>query len=106
MKLGNRGPQAFQSAGQVAVEIELIPRVNSNSGIGMPKNNTVVAAKVALGLVQKFMDLVSAAAAIVEPFVACHEKSTRVIAGGPGKLRPAVKTVVVVKAGPRFFTPL
>ena len=102
---GDGASQAGQSARHVAIEIELIAVVHADARVGVPEHEAVVAAELAEAVVQELMDPVGAAARIVEGLVAHHDEAAGERGCRPGKLRPAVERVVVLKPAAGLLAP-
>ena len=66
--------QPLQAAGHVAVVVDLVAVIDTKAGIGLPEEDDVVAAELALAVVQNFVDAVTASLTVVEGGVVHEEE--------------------------------
>src|SRR5690242_17453966 len=97
MQLRHHLAETLQPAGNITVEIELVAVIESNPRIGVPEDDTVIAAEVALAGLDPFPGPVAPRCRVIKPLVAKHQEATGVARWHPREIGPAVECVGVAQ---------
>ena len=98
-------PQARQPARHVAIEVKLIPPVETDSWICVPQNDAVKAPKPLPSVLQQSLGCETIGLPIPQHPVPEHDEPTIEIVLSPLELRTLVERVVVADAVPNFVAP-
>ncbi|NUQ71839.1 MAG: hypothetical protein HUU17_13615 [Chthonomonadales bacterium] len=90
MELIDHGSQPCQAPRHIPVEIELVPVINPDSGIGLPEHHRVGAAEVPVPAGDELLGAISSSVPIVRLEVIQEQEDAGNVLRGPRKVTPVV----------------